>query len=56
VTGQTISLRRKVSESVQVDLSSGNAYTVILIQDGVSNIIKINGGGDSTITIRQSSG
>ena len=55
VTGQTISLRRKISESVQVDLNSGGGYTVILIQDGVSNIIKINGGGDSTITIRQSS-
>ena len=56
VTGQTVSLRRKVSESVQVDLNSSAGYTVILIQDGVSNIIKINGGGDSTITIRQSSG
>ena len=56
VTGQVISLRRKVSESVQVDLNSGNGYTVILIQDGVSNIIKINGGGDSVITINQSSG
>jgi hypothetical protein len=56
VTGQTISLRRKVSESVQVDLNASEGYTVILIQDGVSNIIKVNGGGDSTITIRQSSG
>ena len=56
VTGQVISLRRKVSESVQLDLNSGNGYTVILIQDGVSNIIKINGGGDSVITINQSSG
>jgi len=56
VTGQTVSLRRKVSESAQVDLNSGAGYTVILIQDGVSNIIKINGGGDSTITIRQGSG
>ena len=54
VTGQVISLRRKVSESVQVDLNSGNGYTVILIQDGVSNIIKINGGGDSVIKITQS--
>jgi hypothetical protein len=56
VTGQVISLRRTVSESVRVDLNSGNSYTVILIQDGVSNIIKINGGGDSVITINQSSG
>ena len=56
VTGQTISLRRQVSESVQLDLNAGNGYTLILIQDGVSNIVKINGGGDSVITIRQSSG
>ena len=56
VTGQVISLRRKISESVQIDLNSGNGYTVILIQDGVSNIVKINGGGDSVITINQSSG
>jgi hypothetical protein len=39
---------------VQLDLDSGGGYTVILIQDGVSNIVKINGGGDSVITIRQS--
>ena len=56
VAGQVISLRRKVSESAQIDLNSNNGYTVILIQDGVSNIIKINGGGDSVITINQSSG
>jgi hypothetical protein len=56
VTGQTVSLRRNVSESVRVDLNASTGYTVIFIQDGVSNIIKINGGGDSTITIRQSSG
>ena len=54
VTGQTISLRRQVSESAQIDLNAGDGYTVILIQDGVSNIIKINGGGDSVITITQS--
>ena len=54
VTGQTVSLRRNVSESVQVDLNASDGYTVILIQDGVSNIVKINGGGDSVITITQS--
>ena len=54
VTGQVISLRRTVSESVRLDLNNGNSYTVILIQDGVSNVVKINGGGDSVITIKQS--
>ena len=54
VTGQTISLRRQVSESARIDLNASDGYTVILIQDGVSNIIKINGGGDSVIKITQS--
>ena len=54
ITGNVISLRRQVNESVRVDLNGSDAYTVILIQDGVSNIIKINGGSDSTITITQS--
>ena len=54
ITGNLVSLRREVNESVRVDLNGSNAYTVILIQDGVSNIIKINGGSDSIITITQS--
>ena len=52
VTGQTISLIRKVSESARLDLNASGGYTVILIQDGVSNTIKING-GDSVIRITQ---
>jgi len=52
VTGQTVSLRRSVSESTRIDLDGTNGYTVILIQDGVSNVIKING-GESTIRILQ---
>jgi hypothetical protein len=54
VTGDLLSLRRKVEQSVQVDLSASQGYTVIFIQNGISNIIKINGGGDSVITIKQS--
>ena len=54
IAGEVISLRRQVNESVRVDLDSGNSYTVIFIQDGVSNVIKINGGGESVITITQS--
>ena len=54
ITGQVISLRREVNESVRLDLDGGNAYTVIFIQDGISNVIKVNGGSDSTITITQS--
>ena len=54
ITGNVISLRRQVNESVRVDLNGSDSYTVILIQDGISNVIKINGGSDSTITITQS--
>tara|TARA_R110000824_G_scaffold96450_2_gene230939 strand:- start:1301 stop:2368 length:1068 start_codon:yes stop_codon:yes gene_type:complete len=53
ITGNVVSLRRDVSESVRVDLNGSESYTVIFIQDGVSNVIKVNGGSDSTITITQ---
>ena len=54
VNGDIISLRRSVNDSIRLDLDGNDAYTVILIQDGVSNLVKINGGGDSIITITQS--
>ena len=54
ISGDIITLQRNVSESIQLNLNTSNSYTVIFIQDGISNIVKINGGGDSTITIRQS--
>lgn len=56
ITGNIISLRRSVNQSIQLDLDSSLAYTVIFIQDGVSNQIIINGGGTSRIRILQSSG
>jgi len=54
ITGNIISLRRNVNESVQLDLDGNDSYTVIFIQDGISNVIKVNGGSDSVITITQS--
>jgi len=54
ITGNIISLRRNVNESVRLDLNGSDSYTVIFIQDGISNVIKINGGSDSVITITQS--
>ena len=54
ISGDIITLQRNVSESIQLNLNTNNSYTVIFIQDGISNIVKINGGGDSTITIMQS--
>ena len=54
ITGQKISMRREVNQSARVDLDGSESYTIIFIQDGISNTVKINGGGDSVITIRQS--
>jgi hypothetical protein len=56
VAGQTISLNRTVSQSARLNLDGSNSYTIILIQDGVSNTVKINGGSSTTITIKQGSG
>ena len=55
-SGKTISLNRTVSQSARLNLDGSNSYTIILIQDGVSNTVKINGGSSTTITIKQGSG
>ena len=54
IQGDLITLQRSVSESVKLDINTSGSYTVIFIQDRISNIVKINGGGDSVITIRHS--
>ena len=54
LTGEVLTLTRSVSDSARVDIDSSGSYTVIFIQDGVSNIVKINGGSSSTIKITQS--
>jgi len=54
IAGDIISVIRSVNDSVRLDLNSNDSYTLIIIQDGVSNVVKINGGGDSVITITQS--
>jgi len=56
ITGQNISLIRSVNQSARLDLDGSQSYTVILVQDGVSNTVKINGGSSTTITIKQGSG
>jgi hypothetical protein len=55
ITGQVVSLRRFVNHSVRLDVEASNAYTVILMQEGVEKVVKINGGSDSTIRILQGS-
>ena len=54
VTGEVLTIMRSVSDSARIDIDSAGSYTVIFIQDGASNIIKINGGSSSTIKITQS--
>jgi hypothetical protein len=53
--GETISMRREVQQKARIDIDGSNGYTIIFIQDGVTNTIKVNGGGTSTITIKQGS-
>ena len=51
--GDKIKLIRSVNQNAQVVVNSDGSYTVIFIQDGVSNTVKINGGTSSSITIIQ---
>jgi len=53
--GEVISFRREVQQKARIDIDGSNGYTIIFIQDGVTNRIKVNGGGTSTITIKQES-
>ena len=51
--GDQIKLIRSVNQNAQVVVNSNGSYTLIFIQDGVSNTVKINGGTSSSITIIQ---
>tara|TARA_R100001015_G_C4633518_1_gene198588 strand:- start:1256 stop:2305 length:1050 start_codon:yes stop_codon:yes gene_type:complete len=51
--GDQIKFIRSVNQNAQVVVNSDGSYTLILIQDGVSNTVKINGGTSSSITIIQ---
>jgi len=54
ITGQQITLIRSVSDTFRLDLDGSSAYTLILFQNGVENVVKVNGGSSNTITIKQS--
>ena len=57
ITGEVLTLQREASASTaRIDIDGNNSYTVILIQDGKSQTILVNGGSGSTITIKQSGG
>ena len=53
ITGEKLTILRSVNNTARVDIDSGDSYTVIIIQDGVSRTIKINGGSSSVIRIKQ---
>tara|TARA_Y100000401_G_scaffold33747_1_gene25130 strand:+ start:3697 stop:4767 length:1071 start_codon:yes stop_codon:yes gene_type:complete len=55
ITGEKLTILRSVNNTARVDIDSDGSYTVILIQDGVSRTIKINGGSSSIIRIKQES-
>jgi hypothetical protein len=52
-TGEKLSLLRSVESTARIDIDGSASYTVIFIQNGVSNIVTINGGEGSTIKITQ---
>ena len=56
VSGQNISMIRSVNQSARLSLDGSQSYTIILVQDGVTNTVKVNGGSSTTITIKQGSG
>lgn len=52
-TGDKLTLLRSVNSTARVEIDGSASYTVIFIQNGVSNIVTINGGEGSTIKITQ---
>ena len=53
-TGDKLTLLRSVESTARLEIDGSAGYTVIFIQNGVSNIVTINGGEGSTIKITQS--
>jgi len=53
ITGQIVSIRRAVGDSLRLDLDGSSSYTLLLEQNGVENLVKVNGGSDNTIKIKQ---
>ena len=54
-TDSVLTFVRALENTVRLDLDKSGAYTVILIQNGKSTQLVVNGGGSATITIKQGS-
>jgi len=52
-TDNVLTFLKSLEDTVRLDLDKSSAYTVILIQNGKSTQIIVNGGGSSTIKIKQ---
>ena len=55
ITDGMLTVLRSVQNTVRLEIDSSGSYTVLLVQDGKSTQIVINGGSSSTIKIKQSS-
>ena len=53
INGEVLTLQRNISNLIRIDIDKTTGYTVILMQDGVTRVVTINGGGDSTIKMSQ---
>ena len=53
LTDNLITFYKALEDTVRLDLDRSNAYTVIMIQNGKSTQVIVNGGGNSTIKITQ---
>ena len=54
ISGQEVTFIKNVNSNSRINLDGSNSYTIVLIQNGVTNTIKVNGGSDSIIQITQS--
>ena len=53
MTDNVITFYKALEDTIKLELDKSNAYTVVMIQNGKSTQIIVNGGGDSTIKITQ---
>lgn len=53
MTDNVITFYKALEDTIKLDLDKANAYTVVMIQNGKSTQIVVNGGGDSNISITQ---
>ena len=53
MTDNVITFYKSLEDTIKLELDKSNAYTIVMIQNGKSTQIVVNGGGNSSITITQ---